>query len=126
MKELSTPNLKKKAIRIFHEYIRKRDEGQPCISCGNKRELQAGHFHSAGKHERLRFNSDNVNGQCKVCNYFLSGNLLNYRKNLIKKIGEDRVNKLDMIASNRKPFKSDRFFYEQVIKEYSYKLKQKP
>ena len=124
MKELSTSNLKKKAIRIFHEYIRKRDEGQPCISCSKYRELQAGHYYSAGKFERLRFDPRNVNGQCKSCNYFMSGNLIEYRKNLIKKIGNEEVEKLDLVAANRKPFKSDRFFYEQVIKDYSHKLKQ--
>ena len=46
----------------------------------------------------MRFEEDNVNSQCKHCNYFMSGNLLNYRKNLINKIGLERVERLDMLA----------------------------
>ena len=71
------------AVRHFHLYIRNRDQGKPCISCGKKTKLQAGHFYSAGKHPQLRFNEDNVHGQCLSCNYYKSGDLLNYRINLI-------------------------------------------
>ena len=79
------------AVRHFHLYIRNRDQGKPCISCSKKTTLQAGHFYSAGKHPQLRFNEDNVHGQCLRCNYYMSANLLNYRINLIDKIGMDRV-----------------------------------
>lgn len=33
---------------------------------------------------------DNVHKQCQPCNTHLSGNLIRYRENLIKKIGQDR------------------------------------
>ena len=87
----SQKELKSKAIRVFNSWIRKRDEGLGRISCGSMNQIQAGHFYSAGKHDSMRFEEDNVNSQCKHCNYFMSGNLLNYRKNLINKIGLERV-----------------------------------
>ena len=86
-------NLKKKqlskliaiAVTHFHKYIRRRDQDKPCNSCGKYTLLQAGHFYSAGGNPVVRFNEDNVHGQCKKCNYFLSGNLLPYSQNLIEK-----------------------------------------
>jgi hypothetical protein len=94
--------------RKFKKFIRLRDSlnglgiGGSCICCGkfvSGANWQAGHFHSAGKFKSLRFDPDNCHGSCKQCNYFLHGNLLEYRKNLIKKIGEDRVLALDIKAS---------------------------
>ena len=113
---MTLSKLTTKAQVKFNSFIRKRDEGQPCISCGKFRELQAGHFYSAGHHSHMRFNEDNVHGQCKSCNYFLSGNLIEYRKNLIKKIGAERVEKLDRIAATRG--KINRFFVLEIIEKY--------
>ena len=53
------------AVTHFHKYIRNRDAGQPCISCDSFTTLQAGHFYSAGNNPSVRFNEDNVHGQCK-------------------------------------------------------------
>jgi hypothetical protein len=58
-----------------------------------------------------------VNSQCKKCNYFLSGNLLEYRKNLIVKIGLEAVEKLDMLSSQRTT-KNDRFKFIEIIEEF--------
>lgn len=66
----------------------------------------------------MRFMEDNVHGQCLQCNYFLSGNLLNYRRNLIVKIGQEAVDKLDMIAGVRVLNKDNRFLFEEVIEKY--------
>ena len=113
--------LKSKAVRIFNSWVRNRDKGLGCISCGSLNQIQAGHFYSAGKHDSMRFEEDNVNSQCKHCNYFMSGNLLNYRKNLINKIGLERVERLDMLAelSKRKRYhKWDRFTLIHIIEKY--------
>ena len=79
------PGLVKKATTCFNAYIRKRDAEKPCISCGRWTTLQAGHYLSAGKYPRVRWNENNVNGQCLPCNYYQSGAPLQYRENLIKK-----------------------------------------
>lgn len=82
---------------VFNAFIRKRDEGKPCISCcrstGSK--INAGHFLSVGSHPHLRFNENNVHLQCEYCNTHKSGNQAAYRIELIKKIGLEEVEKLE-------------------------------
>ncbi len=116
------------AVKHFNKFIRLRDSENGfgvCISSGQRLKVpslnaQAGHFYSAGKYPELRFNEDNVHLQGKSDNYFNGGNLLEYRKNLIKKIGVERVEKLDYIVdiSKRKPYKIDRFFLIEIIEKY--------
>ena len=87
----------KLAQAAFNTYIRTRDKGQPCISCGSTTGKEnAGHYMSVGSTPELRFNEDNVHKQCEYCNTHLSGNLINYRINLIKKIGVERVEFLEL------------------------------
>mgnify|MGYP003810450709 CR=1 FL=1 len=117
-------DLIKKTTKVFNSYVRNRDKDKPCISCGRWTTLQAGHFYSAGHYSALRFEEDNVHGQCKQCNYFLSGNLNNYRINLEKRIGKDKLEKLDMkaqISKRNRSFKWDRFSLEEKIKYYKNK-----
>lgn len=116
-KDIKTIDLKKKAQILFNKFIRTRDSGLTCISCGASVQ-QAGHFYSAGKFNALRFNEDNVHGQCIKCNYYEHGNLIKYRAGLIKKIGIERVERLDFLASNRSASKNDRFLYLEVIEKY--------
>jgi hypothetical protein len=118
----SIPELIKKADIVFHKWIRIRDEGQGCICCGGKpnSEIQAGHYFSAGKYPNLRYNPHNVNGQAKGCNYFKSGNLLEYRKHLVRKIGIESVEILEQKAAeyNRNGYKWDRYFLIEIILKY--------
>ncbi|KVV22325.1 hypothetical protein WK80_22310 [Burkholderia multivorans] len=83
----------------FNAWIRARDAGQPCISCGRPAswsgQWDAGHYRSVGSSPELRFEPDNVHRQCGPCNVHLSGNLIPYRVNLIKKIGVARVEWLE-------------------------------
>jgi hypothetical protein len=118
----SIPQLLKILTTYFNKYIRERDKGNPCICCGKYGELQAGHFYSAGKYSQLRFNEDNVHGQKMSCNYFLSGNLNEYRLNLIERIGKDRVEDLDRISKMR-GHRWDRMTLEMKINEYKSKCK---
>ena len=81
----------------FNAWVRARDAGHPCISCGrhHKGQLHAGHYRSIGSEPALRFEPDNCHLQCAPCNTHLSGNLIPYRANLIKKIGLARVEWLE-------------------------------
>jgi hypothetical protein len=83
--------------KIFNKYIRLRDAGKNCIACGKpyKGICHASHYLSVGAHPEKRFNENNVHGGCQKCNVFLHGNLINYRLNLINKIGLDEVEKLE-------------------------------
>jgi len=88
----------KEAERICNEYIRKRDEGQPCISCGSTtaKIYHAGHYKAAGNNSAIRFHELNIHRQCYSCNVPKSGNLTEYRINLIKKVGIETVEWLEM------------------------------
>ena len=132
-KDKTIKELLKTAERHFNEYIRFRDSENGwgfCISSGRPIKVpavnsQAGHFYSAGKFPALRFNENNVHLQGKSDNYFNSGNLAEYRKNLVKKIGKKAVDDLDFIASatKRNTHKWDRFYLIEVIETYKQKKK---
>ncbi len=126
MKNKSIPQLKKIAERHFNKFIRERDRDMPCISCPRFTTLQAGHFYSGGNYSALKFDEDNVHGQCKKCNYFLHGNLTEYEKNLRQRIGDERVEMLHIKAGSykRTGFKWDRFTLIDIIETYKLKTKQ--
>lgn len=81
----------------FNAWIRMRDAGQPCIACGRHHQGQnhAGHYRSVGSCPELRFEPDNVHLTCQPCNVHLSGNLIQMRIGMIKKIGLARVEWLE-------------------------------
>lgn len=84
--------------QAFNAWIRARDAGQPCISCGTTADVQycAGHYRTTAAAPELRFEPLNVNLQCnRNCNMGKSGNLLGYRPGLIKKIGIEAVEWLE-------------------------------
>lgn len=89
--------LLKEAQAEFNKFIRLRDHDKPCISCGrfHNGQYHAGHYRSVGSAPELRFNEDNCHKQCSACNNHLSGNLVNYRINLIDKIGLNAVETLE-------------------------------
>jgi hypothetical protein len=64
--------------------------------------FDAGHYRSRGSASHLRFNLLNIHKQCVKCNRFKSGNAVDYRIELIKRIGLENVEKLE---SDNKPRK---------------------
>ena len=50
---------------------------------------------STGARPELRFEPLNVNKQCSACNNHLSGNIVEYRKALINKIGLEHLEWLE-------------------------------
>lgn len=122
--KLSVSPLTQKLVRIFNTFIRERDKGKPCISCGRFTELQAGHFFAAGHYTHLRFNEDNVAGQCVQCNYHKHGNQAQYRIGLIQRIGEERVKQLEIKANLRTVNRYSRFELELLCEYYKQKIKQ--
>jgi hypothetical protein len=101
------PQLVKKAQVAFNAYIRAKDTGKPCISCDKPlgdapNTFDAGHYRSVGSAPHMRFVEDNVHGQCKHCNNWLVGNVVEYRKRLIERIGEHQLNLLESDSTLRK------------------------
>ena len=90
------PVLKAEAQQAFNAWIRARDAGKGCISCGTHNgKANAGHYLSTGARPELRFNEANVALQCERCNTYLHGNLIAYRINLIERIGSGVVDWLE-------------------------------
>lgn len=78
----------------FNAWVRERDAGQPCISCGTTADVQycAGHYRTTAACPELRFDPLNVHLQCnRNCNMGKSGNLLGYRPRLLAKIGAEQL-----------------------------------
>lgn len=116
------PVLLKKAEKIMNAFVRRRDSEEgffTCISCAKTLpvvQMNAGHYVPVGKSSFLRFHEDNNNGECQGCNCFDSSHLIGYRKNLVKKIGLERV---EWLEDNRHaPKKWSRFELEEIIKMY--------
>lgn len=80
----------KKAQAAFNAFIRERDAGHPCISCGRNTgaKMNAGHYRTVGASKETRYDEDNCHLQCEHCNSYLSGNVGEYRPRLIDKIGQ--------------------------------------
>lgn len=96
----------KEAQIAFNRYVRLRDKGKECISCGGRSEqryggtMEAGHYRSVGSSPENRFNLWSVHLQCVKCNRYLSGNAIEYRIRLIQRIGLDKV---EAIEANNTP-----------------------
>lgn len=113
----------KLAQQVFNKYIRLRDAGNVCISC-NKKPLKenAGHFYNANNHWSVRFDERNVHLQCEHCNTYLSGNLIYYRENLLKKIGIEEFENLSVEATKTRKFTTDEL--KEIISTYKKKIKE--
>jgi len=107
----------------FNRYVRARDAGRPCISCGRNTgaKVNAGHYRSVGAFPELRFNEINCHLQCEHCNTYKSGNLSDYRINLIDRIGLPLV---EWLEAHHKPLKPTieelqwlKKYYKQRAKE---------
>jgi hypothetical protein len=106
----------------FNAWVRARDAGQPCIACGRHHQGQnhAGHYRSVGSCPELRFEPDNVHLTCQPCNVHLSGNLIQMRIGMIKKIGLARV---EWLESKHEPRKYTIEEIKHLKREYRQKVK---
>lgn len=100
----------KETQAVFNEWIRLRDAGLPCVSCGRHHEGQyhAGHYRTVAASPELRFEPLNVHKQCAPCNNHKSGDIVNYRINLVHRIGAEKV---DWIEGPHEP---QRYTIEQL------------
>jgi hypothetical protein len=113
----------KLAQQVFNKYIRLRDVGNVCISCQKKPlKENAGHFYNANNHWSVRFDERNVHLQCEHCNTFLSGNLIYYRENLLKKIGIEEFENLSVEAMKTRKFTIEEL--KEIIATYKKKCKE--
>lgn len=100
-----------------------------CISCKRMKvinisydlkDFHAGHYFLENKWSSLRFDERNISGQCFVCNRKLHGNLAEYEIELIKKIGKDEFEQLNIDKNNIKKWnykeleELNRYFLEKI------------
>jgi hypothetical protein len=117
---------KREAQTAFNAYIRFRDTTYGCISCGNNPErklggtMDAGHYRSRGAAQHLAFHLHNCHAQCVRCNQYLSGNIVEYRKGLIDRIGLDKVEALE---NNNDIRRFDIEYYKRIKSIFTRKLR---
>jgi hypothetical protein len=97
------------AQQTFNKWINARDYGLPCISCQKPitGRVNASHYFNANNHWNVRFDPENVHSSCVQCNQFLSGNLNEYRRHLITKIGQKQFDELEERAKKTRKFTID-------------------
>ena len=131
-RKASRPTLMRNADTAFSLFIRTRDsqeyEGRAfrCISCGRVLPIDqcdAGHYINRA-HMALRFSEDNVHCQCRFCNRFREGEITGYRKGLIQKIGEKKVELLEAMKYTSN--KLSNFELELLAKHYKTETKKFP
>ena len=109
------------AQSVFNKFIRLRDEGNGCISCGIKTgQMHAGHYRTTAACPEFRFDDANCHLQCSQCNNHKSGNIVEYRINLVRKIGEAEMERIEGYA---KPHKWDIDEIVALKQKYREKIK---
>ena len=113
----------KEAQAAFNAWVRARDEAEACISCGrhHKGQYHAGHYRTVGACPELRFEPLNAHKQCAPCNNHLSGNLVEYRIRLSRKIGQDA---LDWLEGPHEPKRYTIEDLKAIKAEYRRKLRE--
>lgn len=89
----------REAQAVVNRYVRLRDAHLGCVSCERpatwRGQWHASHYRSRGAAPHLRFNLHNIHKACSICNNHLSGNIMGYRPELVRRIGEERVAMLE-------------------------------
>ena len=121
----SVQTLVKKLDIVFSEFIRLRDSRPfgyrcfKCISCGQIKpyeQMDCGHF-IGRTHMATRFDEENCHGECRFDNRFNSSHMIDYQRNLEKKIGRERMDLLIVTGKTTKKWSA--FELDILIKYYT-------
>lgn len=119
-RKVGISSYKKKLDALFSQFIRLRDDGKGCYTCGVMKpwkELQCGHF-TPRQYLSLRYDETNCHSQCYACNMLYNGQPSAYAVRLKKEYGDDIIEKLE---SKRREIV--RYYpYELKIEEYKEKI----
>ena len=113
------------AKSAFQKWVRLRDKDKPCISCGKLKAEQwdGGHYRKAEIYRGVIFHHWNCMRQCSYCNRFLHGNEIEYRNGLIKRIGLEKVELLELEAKQTQMRKWSREELIEIRDEYKQRIK---
>lgn len=111
------------AQAAFNAWVRERDAKLPCISCGRHHQgkYDAGHYRTVGSNPPLRFEPLNCHKQCVPCNQHKSGDIVNYRIELVKRIGVEAV---EWIEGPHEPRRYTIDDLKAITAEYRLKLRE--
>jgi len=122
-KKPSRSKLVKQLDSIFSLYIRQRDDGKGCITCGIKKpvkEMQNCHFFTRGRLP-TRWDETNCHSGCYRCNVLLKGNYIVYTIKMIDKYGREHVDQLE--SKSRSNVKITTVEIREMIDYYTLKVK---
>jgi hypothetical protein len=108
--------------KVVNTYVRMRDKEKGCVSCGVTligKKFDAGHFLPT-TYQFLRFNEDNIHGQCVHCNQHRHGSQYEYAIGLEQRIGVDRMQWLHAHRHDRLTLSIPEI--KEKIKEYKKKI----
>ena len=80
---------KKDLEKEINAIVKLIDKGMTCISCGGSGKEQAGHYHSVGSNDSIRFHLDNIHLQDYHCNVEKGSNIIGYDLGLIDVYGKE-------------------------------------
>lgn len=116
----------KEAQQAVNQFVRLRDKDLGCVSCDKPAtwngQWHASHYKSVGSSPALRFNLLNIHKSCSVCNNWKSGNIGNYRPELIRRIGIENV---EFLEGHHEPRKYTIPELKAIRDEYRLKLRER-
>jgi len=121
MAKKTLSSTKKRAWKVFSEYIRRKyaKNGMcACVTCGCVKpwsEMQAGHA-MAGRNNAILYEERLVRPQCVACNMFKGGMPDEYHAWMLKEYGEDGYYELLRLKHSTRKFTMDEL--EEMIKEW--------
>ena len=120
--------------KVFSKYIRKRDACEigsethaKCCTCGKLYAIsgvgciQAGHF-VPGRHNSYLFDEECVHAQCYHDNVGLKGNFVPYEDFMLKKYGQETVDRLKDLYRRKPITKFTIPQLKEMYKEYEKKI----
>ena len=116
----------KEAQNAFNRYVRLRDAGKPCISCGRMPQqklggtMDCGHYRTRGAAAHLAFNLHNTAAQCVYCNRDRAGAQKAFEQGLIERIGKDAV---DLLNNNNEIRKFDIPYLKRIKSTFTRKAR---
>lgn len=113
----------REAQTAFNAWVRERDRDLPCVSCGRHHQGQyhAGHYRTVAGSPELRYEPLNAWKQCAPCNNHKSGDIVNYRAELLRRIGADAV---EWLEGKHEPKRYTIDDLQQIAKEYRAKTRE--
>tara|TARA_R110002153_G_scaffold189041_4_gene341908 strand:+ start:12846 stop:13472 length:627 start_codon:yes stop_codon:yes gene_type:complete len=108
-----------------HRFIKERDKGKNCVSCGEpwSSDHQAGHWKKASDYSTLKFWQFNIHNQCQGCNLMKDGNVQKYADRILKRITQEQKNEIEKMCIEEKhsDFKWDREELKELREFYKEK-----